>query len=268
MESVNYENGINGVKRLLLGDTDYRYDRVYYSSNENLNPLLSSVNMEDKDVLTVQASSDQLFYVSNQKPFSIDTFDINYLTKYYFYLRKWFILYANEYYFDIYNSKKIYELLSKVKTNGKEEQDAYNFWLTYVKTIPCFFTKDVFYMSVNPFKNKIADLKELKEFLIDYKLRFNRMDISKEIVRKKYDTIIISNILEYYDEDIGRINDIRDNLCNMLNDNGQVVASHLMNRGLTYTIYSSFHKLFDVKEVCDKKDSLGCVYTKKDVNKK
>ena len=269
MDTIDNETGIDYVRQILLGNGDYNYDRVYYSSNENLDGLFKNVDMKDKKVLTVQASSDQLFHISSKKPASIETFDMNRLTKFYYYLRKWYILYEDEFYFNVYNTENIYELLQKVIPTNEEEYDAYLYWIKFVKTIPKFFIKDLYFISSNPHKNEIHDLRRLKDFLVDYKLRFNGMDITKERLDKKYDTIVISNILEYYDEDLGRITDIRNNLCRMLNDDGEVIASNLMNDYISYAIYAGFYRKFEINEIFDHGRSIGCVYKKKrDVNKK
>lgn len=262
VSTINYEEGIDGVRKLLLCDAAYGFDKVYYSSNEDLGALFSSVDMKDKDVLTVQASSDQLFYISGKEPASIETFDINRLTKYYYYLRKWYILYKDKYYFDIYDTLDIHNLLEEVIPVDEEEYDAYKYWDTFVRTIPRFFIKDLFFVSVNPHKNKISDLEKLKDFLVDYKLRFTGMDISREKINKKYDTIVISNILEYYDENRDRIDNIRDNLYGMLNDGGEVIATNFMNDFISFTIFNSFHELFSIREIFNNRDGIGCVYKK------
>ena len=269
MESVDYRIAFDGTKDHFCGKKNYRYDKIYYSSNEELGTLFSTVEMKGRRVLTVQASSDQLFHISKKKPSSIDTFDINQLTKYYYYLRKWSILYGNSFYFNVFDPEKTYELLRRVKVGSDEEIDAYSYWREYLRCIPIPFYKDFFMVACKPYRNEIKDLRDLRKFLVDYKLNFSCIDISRETLRKKYDTIVISNILEYYDADRSRIDDIRNNLYGMLSDGGEILSSNIMDRFASFNITDSFGELFDTRSIVDKeKRNIGYVYTKKGVNKK
>lgn len=269
MNSVNYKVAFESTKKHICGIKDCRFDKIYYSSNEELGTLFSTVEMKDKSVLTVQASSDQLFHILEKNPSSIETFDINQLTKYYYYLRRWSILYDDSFYFNIFDPENTYRLLKKVNIDNDEEFDVYSYWREFLRCIPIPFYKDFFMVAYRPYKNEIKDLRRLREFLVDYKLNFNCIDISKETLRKKYDTIVISNILEYYDADKGRIDDIRDNLYGLLNDGGEVISSNIMDRIPSINICSSFDELFTSRKISDKEyNIIGHVYTKKGVNKK
>ena len=62
-----------------------QYDYIYTRTNENLNLLLKDIEVKNKKVLTVLASSDQLFYFLLKNAKEVETFDINVLTKYFFY---------------------------------------------------------------------------------------------------------------------------------------------------------------------------------------
>jgi len=258
MESIEY------TKNVLNGSVNAPHDRIYYASNENLSSLLPSINMKDKKVLSVLASSDQLFHIYSQNPESVDTFDINLLTRYYYYLRKWAILYEDEYYFDVFNNEKIYNLLRKVKIQSEDEMDAFAYWNEFIRTFPPCLTNELFYRSSNPFKNKINDLKRLKEALLKYKFRFINMDISSDIVSDKYDVIVISNILEYYACYGDKMCLARDNLFAMLNSDGKILSSYYMNSSCNPTEKFHFATVFDRRELYDDNyGNIGCVYTKK-----
>ena len=90
------------VKRAIeivdLGNRSDEYSPLYFSTNEPINELFSSVGIEDKEVLTVLASSDQYFYSCFYNAKSIDTFDKNRLTIYYYYLRIWTMEHLNSFY--------------------------------------------------------------------------------------------------------------------------------------------------------------------------
>ena len=53
--------------------------------------LFNRISLKDKRVLSVLASSDFLFSALDDGATIVDTFDINFLTYRYFYLRKWLL---------------------------------------------------------------------------------------------------------------------------------------------------------------------------------
>lgn len=108
MESVNYD--LSQVRSIIGGfhsKKDRYHDLVFYNSNENLRKLFSGIDLKDKEILSVLASSDQLFYFYDNGTKLVDTFDKNKLTFYYFYLRKWFIQYKNKYYITKVNRRML-----------------------------------------------------------------------------------------------------------------------------------------------------------------
>ena len=56
------------------------------------------LDIRDKNVMTVLASSDQLFTFNSLGAKEVDAFDHNILTIYYYYLRKWSIKYNDQLY--------------------------------------------------------------------------------------------------------------------------------------------------------------------------
>ena len=56
------------------------YQQVYFETNEDLDKIFKNVDFNDKDVLSVLSSSDQLFKLGQYNIKSIDTFDKNILT--------------------------------------------------------------------------------------------------------------------------------------------------------------------------------------------
>ena len=104
---------------------------IYKGTNENLKDIFSKYDVKDKDVLTVLASSDQALacYYCGAK--TIDAFDRSYLTLYYYYLRKWLILYKNELYpnykflsFTGNGDIELYKLICSIKASSKREEEA------------------------------------------------------------------------------------------------------------------------------------------------
>lgn len=80
------ESLIKEDKKISLTQTDI-FDPIYPFSNENTKDCFAPFNLSNKKVLTVLSSSDQLFEMFLNGAREFDTFDINPLTKEYFYLK-------------------------------------------------------------------------------------------------------------------------------------------------------------------------------------
>ena len=81
----NIMNDVNNTLRLLniyVINNIGNYGKLYINTNEPIRDVLSICDFNNKKVLTVLASSDQLLAISELNPSTIDTFDINILTKY------------------------------------------------------------------------------------------------------------------------------------------------------------------------------------------
>lgn len=249
------------ASKLVDGKRIDNYDKLYYSTNENLDELFKYIDVKDKDVLTVLSSSDQYFYCCYNGANSIDSYDINKLTKYYYYLRLWGIKYLDMFYpsEDLFkNHIYIYELLKLVNCNNKDEKEAYEFWNNYIRKVFPFDNGNLFYKGNR--KKGISDIDKLNESIRKNKFNFYNSDIKNISSNKKYDIVITSNILEYCSFDTIKI--IRDKLSDLLVDDGIVVCSNIMYR---YNSGNSiFREMFDCVELPYVDNyPLGYVYKKK-----
>ena len=212
--------------------------RIYPNTNEDLNALFKNFTVKDKDVFSVLGSSDQVlscFYLGAK---SVDSFDVNKLTIYYYYLRKWLITYLREEYIKeeyFKNGKYLIELIVGINPISEDENKAKLFWLNYLARRERI-DKELFLHTHNNYKNVFDnDLENLSHKIKD--LRFYNYDFSKKIVlNKKYDVIILSNILECL-ENPKELLVARDNIENLLKDDGICVCSHVME-----TKENDFHK--------------------------
>ena len=119
------------AKRLCNKRRIFSCTKIYFETNEDLDKLLRKVNFTDKDVLSVLSSSDQLFKINSLNIKSIDTFDKNILTYYYFFIRMWTIKYMKELYptgLILNDYEWIEELLLSINPESIEEKDALFFW--------------------------------------------------------------------------------------------------------------------------------------------
>lgn len=203
--------------------------RIYPKTNEDLDALFKNFTVKDKDVFSVLGSSDQVlssFYLGAK---SVDSFDINKLTIYYYYLRKWLITnlgeeYIKEEYFK--NGKKLIEFIVSIKPISEDEKKAKLFWLNYLARREKI-DKELFLVSYNKYRSIYEDDLETLSHKIK-ELKFYNYDFSKKIVlNKQYDVIILSNILECL-ENPKELLIAKDNIENLLKDDGICVCSHVM----------------------------------------
>lgn len=225
---------------------------IYRTSNEYLNQLFSNFSVQDKDVLTVLGSGDQaiLSYLKGAK--SVDTFDKEKYAYYFFYLRKWTIKYFNRYILDYDLDYKT--LIDKVIPVSHEEADALLFWKTYFEFTNYKINGDVFaYSEQYDFLSYYDETKKI----IDMFFPFYNIDISKEVkMNKKYDIVILSNILEWAQNKNYAV--VRDNINSILKQDGIAVCSYKIftsscNQGhRKESKVITKDKLFRIKEYKDK----------------
>ena len=197
----------------LLKDSKY-YKKIYPRTNENLELLFSNFDVSNKDVLSVLASGDQVFSARYLGARKVDSFDINKLTIYYYYLRV-----------------DIWKFVYNLEVDTDEELDAKIFWLKYFKITNGLPNGYLFYHTginnYNVFKN---DLSKVASEDMDF---YNESIFDELDVDKKYDYIIMSNILEYTTskEDYYMVSE---NLKRLLKKDGLCVCSYMMNSALSY----------------------------------
>ena len=248
------------------------YNRVYYSSNENLNELFSFVDVNDKSVLSVLGSGDQMFYFYNNGAKSVETFDVNRLTYYYYYIRYWTMKYLGEYYPEFtFSISFIKKLLGMVKIKTDEEKEAFNYWCKYIDLFNDKMSEKLFYKSGFDVINEISDITKIRN-KVDNRLTFYNMNLGDEFipVRKKYDFVYTSNISDYICHSIKGFTVYRDNLEQLINDDGAILSVNLRKLGFEENDIERkvFSEVFDIEELpeierSDFKLPAGKIYRKK-----
>ena len=208
---------------------DY-YDKTYYQTNEDLLDTYLDVDFYDKDVLTVLGSSDQVLTARFLDARRVDAFDKNILTKYYFYLRLWTIKYMNKLYPNVYDNRFLKELLARVNPETKEEKEAYRFYLLHAKKNTTM-SKLFYDIEAQPHGRTLyTEAGELTDCL-DPNIDFYQLDLFKrEEHPKKYDIIIISNILDWARHDREKLQNAAFNLNRYINKEGYILGSNLIQR--------------------------------------
>lgn len=225
---------LNDVEKAIevpLGKRDYNHRKIYPNTNENMRALFDMFSVEGKDVFSVLASSDQVFSAFYLGAKNVDSFDSNKLTIYYYYLRKWIIKYLKEEYIneEYYNDgSELIDLIKTIKGKSLDEKKAQAFWISYLNKNKRI-DKDLFITTSYSFDNVFKDdldvlskrIKNIKFYNYDLATRFK--------LKKKYDVVILSNILECLQNPC-QLFAAKDNIERLLKDDGICVCSHLMKQ--------------------------------------
>lgn len=225
-------------QELVYNEKDYEFNGLYLQSNEKLDFIFKDYDFKDKKVLSVLASSDQalsLYYVGAK----VDTFDINPLTEYYFYLRKWFIEYGNLVTINYLPNEFIRDLLKKVVVNNYQENCAKKFWQRLLNRYdnlivkPLFYTnhhlKDVPYI----FEDNIELMKERLPKKLAFKKRNFFLPMNYE---EEYDALYLSNILDYAVNNIKYLEVAYENVKKLVKSGGSCICTYV-RRNPEWEIY-------------------------------
>ncbi len=226
------------VARNIKAFNDYR---MYKSSNEYLEYIFKNLAIKDKKVLSVLASSDQVLLFNYYQAKKVDTFDINRLTKYYYYLRKWCIEQEVSIYPYRINGRTIQEVVDGIIPSDEEEKKAQIFWHKLLEEDVNKLKGELFFSSSYEPLSKF-NLKELKQGLKTGKMAFEDIDILEESdFKDDYDIVYMSNILQRT-ENKKKLQVCMENLKKITKAGGVVVCSNFFDWG-------SMEKIRQEKEI-------------------
>ena len=207
------------------------YRPVYYQTNEDLVDPILDIDFFHKDVFSVLASSDQVFTARYLEAKTVDAFDFDSLTLHYFYLRLWTLKYRHELYPDILSGRRVWltSLLKLVKPSNKHEMDALNFFKLHARErsdLSKLFYDD----SLQPIGRTLFTKAEELQDCLSPDLVFYHLDMFKEFdIKKVYDIVLLSNVLEWARGDKKRLEIAKNNLSRLLNKDGIVLCSNLIH---------------------------------------
>ncbi len=238
------------------------YARIYYKINEKMSDNLLSLDFQDKKVLSVLASSDQMLMIKSLEASHVDVFDTNRLTIYYYYLRKWSIKYDNKLYPNIYDNNYILRLLRKVKPESELEKKALVFFRRHLRD-QTELEKLFYDIEREQEGDSLLTTAKQARPLVEEDPTFYNFNLFENIgLSNTYDYIYISNILEWARGDISKLKIAKENLDRLSGSNGTIICSNLVNRDnsslmIERRIFSSSFERYDFE------NQRGYVYTKK-----
>lgn len=250
-----------------------KFGNIYFNSNEDLPQLFNAFSVVDKNILSVAGSGDQYLWSRYKGAKNVDTYDINKLAIHYLYLRKWLLKYLGDYYLkaDFFSIIRVVlpDILKHVECESESEQNSYNFWNMFLVQKSNLTFGDLFYFCNHSFSNSISDISSLKNIISSDTINFYEQDLSGKFnIDKKYDIVVASNILEHFCLDKSRIENCRDNLYSILNNNGEIICTYFLCGSSDVPVIFQkkiFSMKFEVRDLFsdDSKLPVGYSYIKK-----
>lgn len=273
---VNVEKDIQLAKTVIRDKLQGKikfgaFQTIYSFSNENLVESLKHFDLSNKDCLTVLASSDQAFDMFLRGAKSVTTFDINPLTKYYFYLKKAALLskISKEDYMEFFSySKSNYLKIFPIIFENLEDEGL-KFWYTLFKEYDKYdlthglftnepfparvLTKTLYYLNGENYYTLANKIKDFDFNQIDS----NILDLYDKL-NSTYDFMYLSNIMEYskalfgYDSSdidldskilsLKNFKELVIKLSQKLNANGKINVSYLLEGSCKNCYPEVFHE--------------------------
>jgi len=242
------------------GDSRYvkRFIRTYTFTTENINDYIKYFELENKSLLTVGSSGDQILNVFFHGARDITLYDINPYAKYYVYLKISAILSLNyiefqKFFFkqgleEYYNSKMFSKnLFNKIKPNLRLFD--YESFLFYDELFSYFNgntirdhlfdddeSRNTIIKSFNTYLKSEWNYNKLKSIIKKINFKYINGNIFEDNITNKYDNIFLSNLCT-----ITELNLLRNLLerldTNNLKENGSILIGYLWDTNFNSNFY-------------------------------
>jgi len=239
------------------------YNRTYYWTNEQIALYLDLINFDGKNsALSVASSGDHAFNLIEKGISNVDTFDSNKFTEYFVLGFKRALILKYEYLDFCHISSRLrspeisLEELSEIVYGLIPYMDLkyqifwkiiidynYKIQIEHKTNLNLFLmlSIDLFHRSISQFvfNSYLKDEESYNKFkknLVNANITFkyaNALNLHNEF-NKKYDVILLSNILDYFDKVFGsdwtydKLLNYEENLTKLLNDEGVIFLHYVM----------------------------------------
>ena len=245
------------------------FEEIYPFTTENIAGYIDYFDLQDKSLLTVGSSGDQIINAAFKGAKDITLLDINPYAKYYYYLKAAGILELNLTDFNEffrYNdypkvfkyNKKVFDKASykKIKSTLKSlDNDSYLFWDELFDMYQpdhirfSLFSNDEYGTSVlgksNLYLKSENTYDETKTKLKELRPEFINEDIFKSNLTKNYDNIWLSNIACYLYQD--KIKGMTDKFADKLAVDGKLLISYLYSIDMNTEYDDDWSPIYDLK---------------------
>lgn len=266
LEKAKY-SAIKRCENIFVDDKEF--DQIYPFTTENIVGYIDCFDLQDKSLLTVGSSGDQIINAALKGTKDITLLDINPYAKYYYYLKTAGILELsltefNEFF--RYNdhpkvfkyNKKVFnkDSYKKLKSTLKSlNKDSYLFWdelfdmyqpehiRSYLFSNDEYRTSilsksNLYLQSENVYDDTKTKIKELRP-------KFINEDIFEVNLTKDYNNIWLSNIACYLEQD--EIKEMTDKFANSLAVDGKLLISYLYSIDMDTEYHDNWYPIYDLK---------------------
>ena len=231
----------------------YKFDKIYPFTTENISGYIDLFDLENKKLLTVGSSCDQIINASLEGCKDITLLDVNPYVEYYYYLKMAAILkleredflrylsYEDNPYKSLKTKEDVFnkEYFDKIKDTLKNvSYDSYYFWSELYNEFKgnniryMLFAPDEYQLQVkigcNKYLQSENNYNKLRRTLTETEIRFiteNLFNIEKTNIVNKFDSIWLSNIgTNLTHEEIKNLTEI---YSKYLEDGGKLLISYL-----------------------------------------
>lgn len=230
---------------------DVNYMPVYLFTTENISGFLQKIDVRNKNILTISSSGDHIFNMLVNGASKIDSFDINYFTKYYYYFKESAIkvfsyneflnfFFPTKFRNRVFDDRQFFKVLE-----GISNVEALKFWkelylkyggkgLYYSNLFIANTNNKNTYMECNDYLRNEDNYKKLQSILRDYDYNYTCLNLFDDIsdINNKYDFIYLSNVLGWLnctslDDYALKVKDIVSNLEGYLKEDGMIGVCYL-----------------------------------------
>lgn len=248
------------------------FSEIYPFTTENICGYINEFNLNNKSLLTVGSSGDQVINAVMNNCKDIDVVDICPFNKYYFYLKKASIM-LHSYeefkyffcYYDfpktfLYNNKYVFNKESYSKLKDLLRLMDYESFLFWEELFSCYdrikIRKELFksdedkihiLKQSNLYLNDEYSFNECKNKIKSINPRFITSDIRNVKLDRNYDNIWLSNIGQYLR--LEELKNVVDNLSNNLNNEGKMLVSYLYRTVKSSRYNENYLEIFNLDKV-------------------
>ena len=244
------DGAIERCKGHIIEDNAYNvgFQKIYPFTTENINGYINGFDLEDKSLLTVGSSADQVLNASLYGSKNITLLDVNPYTRFYYYLKVAALIELDYNNFLSFLCSKIYtpsyrvnldlyskSTFDKIKNTLKLlDTESFVFWNTLFETYDsktmndALFSNDVhdeaILKKINPYLASNILFDELKDRIKNIFIKFYSENILDALLNESYDNIWLSNIGKWMNkEDMVRMVKI---MSKYLNVDGTLLACY------------------------------------------
>lgn len=253
-------------------ETRKGFDKIYPFTTENINGYLQYFDFEDKKILTLGSSCDQIINFAFKGCKDITVIDINPYTKFYFYLKKCALMCLDyEEFFEFFFYKDYpkcfrtnYNIFSKEKFNNMKDTlrlldyESYLFWDELFSNFKGeeirenLFSNDEERFEVtkvmNSYLNDEETYKKAREVIKSIHPKFIIGDILTTDVDECFDNIFLSNIGQYIT--VEELKEITIKFDKKLNKNGKILLCYLFRTTKDTKYKKEWAPIYDLKNSC------------------